>query len=66
MTSSSLAKRLSPLFENKLGKDVHLKTVLSFSNFNILFGQFDCDVVLDYVVKIAVFKDGNQDEIELF
>ena len=45
--SSSLAAHI-PLFQQKIGPNKPLKTIIKADHFKVTFGQFDCDMILDY------------------
>ena len=64
--SSSIAAHI-PLFQQKIGPNKPLRTQIGFDHFTVTFGQFDCDVILDYTVKIAVLTDfAKKNNTELF
>lgn len=54
--TSSIAQHL-PLFQQKIGPNKPLLVKLNAKDFKITFGQFDCDMILDYTLDITVFND---------
>ena len=48
-TTTSIKKYI-PIFENKLGKNMDLHLDLSFKYINVLFGQYDTHIILEYTV----------------
>ena len=56
-TTSSIAEygRI-PLFERKMGRDVPLACELRYSNFNVMFGQYETDVIIEYTVSVNFSK----------
>jgi len=56
LNTTSIAEHI-PIFQDKFGKNKPLKIQLGFKEPKILFGQFDSDVIVEYVMKIAFIAD---------
>lgn len=53
-----------PIFQNKLGQNsqpMPLKLKISYSNVEVMFGQFDVDMILKYKLNIAFLIDGGRE-----
>lgn len=65
-TTSKIAKEAKILlFERKMGKDIPLACELRFKNFNVMFGQYDTDVIAEYTMSVD-FKKYEKDAPSVF
>jgi len=55
--SSAFAKHI-PIFKEKLGPGKPLRSKISFKNVNVLFGQYDSDIIIDYTTCLSFYLDG--------
>jgi hypothetical protein len=56
-STSSIAKDAKiGLFERKLGKNIDLAGEFKFKNFEVKFGRFDTDIILEYVLCLEMKK----------
>ena len=53
-----------PIFEEKLGPDVELEMTLHYKDINVLFGQYDTDVIFEYTACMQ-FKEKDNHNKEL-
>jgi len=59
LDTDSIAEHL-PIFKEKLlhGQKKDLRIILGWDNINLLFGQLDTDVVIEYTLAIQFLVDG--------
>jgi len=63
-TTTSMKKHL-PIFEQRLGKNKPLKWEIDFKDINVIFGQFDSDMIFEYTLSVRFALD-TKDAVELF
>lgn len=61
LDTSSLAAHI-PLFQQKIGPNKPLKAVIRFKHIHVTFGQFDCDIVLDYNLEFGIYEDNGKEK----
>lgn len=54
--TSAFAKHI-PIFEEKLGPNKPLRSKISFKNVNVIFGQYDSDIIIDYTTCLSYSLD---------
>lgn len=54
--SSNMAQHI-PLFQQKIGPNKPLKAEVTADHFKVTYGQFDCDMILDYTLKFSIYQD---------
>lgn len=57
--TSAFAKHI-PIFEEKLGKNKPLRAQISFKNVNVIFGQYDSDIIIDYTACLSFSTDSSK------
>jgi hypothetical protein len=49
-----------PIFKNKIGPNKMMRIETSYKDINVMLGQFDVDVIIEYTLCIAFFQDDSK------
>lgn len=55
--STTIAQQI-PIFQEKLGDDIPIQLTLSFKDVNVIFGQYDTDMILEYTAQLRFHEYG--------
>lgn len=57
VTDSSAMANHIPIFLEKLGPNKPLKALVEFGDISVTLGQFDCDIIMDYILRFSIMSD---------
>lgn len=56
--STTIAQQI-PIFQEKLGDDIPIQLTLSYKDVNVIFGQYDTDMILEYTAQMRFHEYGS-------
>jgi len=64
LTSSTMSNHL-PIFQSKLGHDIPMKLEVSYKDFNVMYGKFDSDIIMEYTACVGFFMHSHESHEEV-